>query len=281
MIGEKKGSAGGWAARIEEAVEGRYRLVSVMKQKPGELAVACAMDDRTGELVKIKWRPAGASDRWERREVEVLAVIDHPRVPRTREVIATAAGTAYVQTFFEGPTPRELMRRLGQLDRAAVIAVAASTLEILAHLHVQAPPIVHRDLKPSNMVCLPTGEIALIDFGIARAGMRDKLSEPVHELTQAHTVGYAPPEQMIGLEASPAADLYALGASAMYLLTGTHPVRLWDALQGRLRLPADVEPTLAAFLAWLTEPAVAERCPSAEAALTALAHLPDPGRPGG
>lgn len=253
---------------------GRYRLLETLKASPGVISIFRAADEATGEIVKIKWRPTGASDRWERREARVLALLAHPRVPRSLDHVVCAAGTGYVQTYFQGPTPRELLGRLGRLEHHAVVAVLASTLEILIHLEAVRPPVIHRDLNPSNLVCLMDGEIALIDFGIARAGTRNKHVDAVRDLTQAHTVGYAPPEQVLGLEPWPASDLYALGASALYLLTGSHPVRLWDAARGRISPPEGIDPVLASYLGWLTAPALASRCPSARSALQTLEKLP-------
>lgn len=259
-----------------DVLDGRYRLTKALKERPGRIGVYLAVDEATGQEVKIKWRPAGAADRWERREIEVLAALDHPRVPRSLAVIERADGRGFVQTFFAGATPRELQLGLGRLPEAAVQAILASVLEILMHLHEQAVPVIHRDIKPGNLVCLPGGEVAVIDFGIARAGVRDKQAAAVHELTNANTLGYAPPEQVLGLEAGPSADLYALGATAMELLAGVHPIKLWDASRGRLVLPPEAASAdMAALLAWLTSPAVAERCPGARAAMDALVAMPD------
>ena len=261
-------------ARPGGLLGGRYLVRRTLKRAAGVIAVFDAEDACTGARVKVKWRPAGASDRWERREAEVLATLAHPRVPRALDAFETPAGRGYVQTYFEGPTPRELLRKLGCLDHDAVVAVLASTLEVLIALEAAPVPVIHRDLNPSNLVCLLDGEVALIDFGIARLGMRDKRQGEVRDLTQAHTVGYAPPEQVIGLEAGPAADLYALGASALYLLSGLHPVRLWDARKGRIVPPPGGDPALSAYLRWLTAPALEDRCPCAGAALEALERLP-------
>jgi serine/threonine-protein kinase len=100
--------------------------------------------------------------------------------------------------------------------------------------------------------------------------VRRKQGVPLDELTDAYTVGYAPPEQVNGLEAFPQTDLYALAASIVYVTTNVHPVHHWDAHTGRLEVPATLGEPLAGVLRWMLEPGLARRCPSARAALKRL-----------
>jgi serine/threonine protein kinase len=143
-------------------------------------------------------------------------------------------------------------------------------LEVLAYLHAQRPPVLHRDVKPANLVVMADGEVALIDFDCARRGLVDKAATDPNDLSTAYTLAYAPPEQSIGLEPSPSADVYALAVSMLYAGTGIHPIQHWRAGEGRMRAPERFEPAFAALLDWMMAPGRDARCPSAEAALARL-----------
>lgn len=252
-----------------DRLAGRYRIDAVLKNRD-RIEVCRALDQQTGRDVKVKRLPAGARDKWFQRETELLADLDHPRVPRTLTRFDEGDRACVVQTYFHGDTVREHFKRRTRLTRRETLEMLRSALEILIYLHGRSPAVVHRDIKPGNMVFLADHEVAFIDFGIASAERRDKQRVEVLDLTTAHTVGYAPPEQVIGLEAVPASDLYALGASALYVHTGRHPVRLWDAKTARLQAPDGVDRDLAQLLAWLTEPGLAGRCADARKAFKAV-----------
>ena len=78
------------------------------------------------------------------------------------------------------------------------------------------PPVIYRDLKPSNVMLTPSGQVKLIDFGIAR------LFQPLSNATMIGTQGYAPPEQYRG-KVEFRSDLYALGATMHHALSGRDP----------------------------------------------------------
>lgn len=251
---------------------GRYRVAAVLKVRP-RIEVARAIDERTGRPVKIKRLVAGAAGRLMWREGEIMTSLTHPRVPQPLDAFEEGGRKCYVQTYFEGPTLRDLLKDRERLPRAEVVEAMASLLDVLIHLHERPEPVIHRDIKPANVVRQADGEVALIDFGLARAGLVDRQALRIKDITQAHTVGYAPPEQMIGLEALPASDVYAVGASALFLLTGIHPVKLWDAQHACFAVSSELDPGLASWVRWLVAPALRDRCPSAREARMALASI--------
>jgi serine/threonine protein kinase len=89
----------------------------------------------------------------------------------------------------------------------------------LEYLHAHHPPIVFRDLKPANIMRTPTGQLFLIDFGIARYFKPGQAKDTV----ALGSLGYAAPEQYGKAQTTPRADIYSLGAVLHQLLTTSDP----------------------------------------------------------
>jgi outer membrane protein assembly factor BamB len=152
------------------------------------------------------------------REANTLATLDHPAIPKIYDYFNQGDRSFLVQEFIEG---KDLENHLndtpGMLPEEQVVDWALQLCDVLAYLHDHKPePIIFRDMKPSNVMLDHHNRIRLIDFGIARpfqAGQKG---------TMIGTEGYSPPEQYRG-EASPAGDIYALGATLHHLLTKQDP----------------------------------------------------------
>ena len=97
-----------------------------------------------------------------------------------------------------------------------MIDIARQLCDVLAYLHGLVPPIIYRDMKPSNVMLNSNGRVVLVDFGIAR------LFKAARKGTMIGTLGFAPPEQYQGL-VDPRSDIYSLGATLHYVLTGRDP----------------------------------------------------------
>jgi protein kinase-like protein len=116
----------------------------------------------------------------------------------------------------------EARARAGTLSEAQVLRWGVELCEVLHFLHIQPEPIIYRDLKPSNVLeRADTGELVLVDFGVARRITVDEIQQQVVG-TAVGTPGYAAPEQYQGL-ADAKSDIYALGATLHRLLTGYDP----------------------------------------------------------
>ena len=151
-------------------------------------------------------------------------------------------------------------------------------LGVLDHLHTRVPPILHRDIKPANLIIRPSGTPALVDFGAVRNVFR---APEDGGSTVVGTYGYMPYEQYMG-QASPASDLFALGATFLHLVTGrAPPAFMSDA--GRLEVPADLpcRAPLRAVLVRLLAHAPGDRFQSAREARAALLAAPDGSGGGG
>jgi serine/threonine protein kinase len=102
-------------------------------------------------------------------------------------------------------------------------------------LHARVPPVLHRDIKPANVILRPDGAPALVDFGAVRTVFR---TAEEGGSTVVGTFGYMPFEQYMG-QASPASDLYALGATLLHLITGRGPSEFATG-DGVVAVPADL-----------------------------------------
>lgn len=152
------------------------------------------------------------------REANTLATLDHPAIPKIYDYFNQGDRSFLVQEFIEGKDlENHLNDTAGMLAEDLVIEWALQLCDVLAYLHDHKPePIIFRDMKPSNVMLDHHNRIRLIDFGIARPFQSGQKG------TMIGTEGYSPPEQYRG-EASPAGDIYALGATLHHLLTKQDP----------------------------------------------------------
>ena len=155
---------------------------------------------------------------WFRREGETLMALAHPAIPLVHDTFSEEGRHYLVMDLVEGRSLEQVLAEEGPtgLPEARVLGWADQVLDVLSYLHSRPDPLIFRDLKPANIMLTPTGQIRLIDFGIARVFTQQGQG------TAIGTPGYAPPEQYQGL-AEPASDLYALGATMHHLLTGRDP----------------------------------------------------------
>src|SRR4029077_17032967 len=125
-----------------------------------------------------------------------------------------------VMEKIEGESLAALRARSATLSEAEVVRLLQDAADVLDYLPGRAPPVIHRDIKPGNVIRRPDGSFAFVDFG----AVRDKL-RPEGGSTVVGTFGYMAPEQMQG-RALPASDVYAIGATAVSMLTGCEPEEL-------------------------------------------------------
>jgi len=209
---------------------GRYVIKSVLGQG-GMGAALLATDLRLDskpvvikELISDNTDPAKVPDdvRNFKREVAMLAHIDHPLVPNVTDHFQEGTRYFMVQEYVDGENLEERILRTNQpMKEREALGYAWEVLDILDYLAQQTSPVVHRDIKPANIIIGTKDKRAhLVDFGIARA---DTVRNARRKQTAAlGTPGYAPPEQYQG-NADPRSDLYALGATLHHLLTNRDP----------------------------------------------------------
>ncbi|MFB2897697.1 serine/threonine protein kinase [Aerosakkonemataceae cyanobacterium BLCC-F50] len=259
--------------------EERYEIRQQLGKKAGRRTLL-AWDNQTQELVVIKLLTFGNDLEWEdfklfEREATTLKSLSHPAIPRYLNYFEVNSpnnkGFALVQSYIAANSLEEHLKAGRTFTESEVKEIAKDILGILTYLHQHQPPIIHRDIKPSNILLTNSstggkGEVYLVDFG----SVQTLAARESGTITVVGTYGYMPPEQFGG-RAVPASDLYSLGATLIYLVTGTHPA---DLPQTDLRLEfeqfTNISPGFSRWLKLLTEPSLNRRLSSAEAALKAL-----------
>lgn len=150
------------------------------------------------------------------KEVAILRRINHPRIVRLYDFFIEDMRGYLVIEFIDGETLRQLVARKGPLDDALVAEIGASLCDSLTYLHQLSPPIIHGDVTPDNIMWEKSGAIKLMDFDASQELTRNKTNTVVGK----HA--YMSPEQFKGILGSES-DIYALGCTLNFLLTGVDP----------------------------------------------------------
>ena len=231
-------------------IAGRYELEREIG-RGGMGAVWLAQDTVLGRPVAIKrigLAPGGGTPDLDRaeREARLAARLNHTHVVHVFDLVTDDDGEWLVMEYVDGRTLSELVRADGPLSHDDAARLLGQTADALTAAHTAG--IVHRDVKPSNILVAPTGEVKLSDFGIARA-------EADTTLTQTGLVtgspAYLSPEVASGQAATPASDVWSLGASLYHALSGRPPYEVGDNLMGALYKIVHEEPPRLPDARWL------------------------------
>jgi serine/threonine protein kinase len=186
-----------------------------------------------------------------RREAEITMALSHPCIARTFGTVQEGADAYLVQEFVDGMTMDYLTSSLttgGERFPLPLAAhIATEIARALAYVHdFRGVGLVHRDLTPANVMLAQTGEVKVIDFGIAKATLADD------SLTRPHVLVGKPfwtaPEVVAGQSVDRRADLYALGLLLWYLLSGNDPEECLDSASAQLPAPSSFNPQVSAEL---------------------------------
>jgi serine/threonine protein kinase len=235
--------------------DGRYTIVRVLGEG-SQASTFEATDARDGKSVAVKRFAVRNAKVWKEvelaeREARVLASLSHPKLPAYVEHFEEKGALYLVMERIAGVSLSEFRRRGAVFREEDAIRLLEEASGVLAYLHSRTPPIIHRDLKPGNVIRRPDGSFAFVDFG----AVRDKLREEGGS-TIVGTFGYMAPEQFQG-RALPQSDVYAVGATVLWMLTGDEPENLPH--KGlKIDVPAALgkraSPTLVAILSRMLEP---------------------------
>jgi serine/threonine protein kinase len=220
---------------------------------------------RLSRVTSSGWKPFELFE----REVRTLKALRHQGIPRFLDSFESEPGVFNLVMERAPGATLWAYRKKVRFDDGELRGILIKTLDILRYMHGLNPPVVHRDIKPTNLVRSAEGQISLIDFG----GVRDALRGDGGS-TMIGTFGYIAPEQLHG-EASPATDLYGLGATMIALAGDVEPEKV-PRVGLRMDLVAHLphmEPRLRGALAAMTAPDPADR-PRGAAEVVAMLQVP-------
>jgi eukaryotic-like serine/threonine-protein kinase len=198
------GSGSVWRAR---RVDGRFE---------GEFAIKLLNLALIGHTSEARFR----------REGNILAGLKHPNIAQLADAGVSPTGQPFLVLEYVDGEPIDTYCDRHMLTVQKRLELFLDALDGVAHLHSNL--IVHRDLKPSNVMVSQSGQVKLLDFGIAKILDVGDDKHPATQLTRAEsgplTPEYAAPEQIEGSTVTTATDVYALGTLLYVLLCGRHPI---------------------------------------------------------
>ncbi|GCL36162.1 serine/Threonine protein kinase [Sphaerospermopsis reniformis] len=262
----------------KETLLERYEVQQQLGKKAGRRTLL-TRDLQTQELVVVKLLTFDDDFQWHdlklfEREAETLKSLSHSAIPQYLDYFELDTpnykGFALVQSYIPAESLEMQLKAGRSFSEKEVKQLATALLEILKYLHSQQPPVIHRDIKPSNILLTnrsgnSVGDVYLVDFGSVQTIVRSNST-----MTVVGSYGYMPPEQFSG-KASPASDLYGLGATLIYLVTGQHPADLpQQDLVIKFEEAANISRDFSNWLRRMTQPMLSKRFTSADQALQAL-----------
>lgn len=198
------------------------------------------------------------------REARLLMKLSHPKIARVKDHFVESGRNYLVLQYVEGQSLRQFVKLNGSQPEHIVLTWAKQIAETLSYLHNQNPPIVHRDLTPENIVITKDGTPVIIDFGAATEFLETATGTLIGKQS------YIAPEQFRG-HAKPCSDLYALGATMYFLLTGNDPEALSESHP--IAASNQVSEGTNRIVSMLTKIEERDRIQSAETAATELDAL--------
>jgi len=209
---------------------GPYTLFSQIGQGGmGSVWLARRSDGRFERQAAVKFLNialAGrATEERFKREGSILGRLTHPHIAELLDAGISSDGQPYlILEYVDGSTIDQYCDQ-HRLDLEARVRLFLDVLAAVAHAHANL--VVHRDIKPSNVLVTASGEVKLLDFGIAKLlqgeGQSGAATLLTHEGGSALTPQYAAPEQLTSRPVTTATDVYALGVLLYLLLSGRHP----------------------------------------------------------
>ncbi|BAY97973.1 serine/threonine protein kinase [Tolypothrix tenuis PCC 7101] len=265
----------------------RYRVMRLICDNSGFSKVYEAYEKDTPKIIKVLQANLGADPKIVelfQQEVAVLGQLNHPGIPKVDGYFQykTRDGLLLHCLVMEQINGINLEQWLKQHDNVPIsqsqaIAWLKQLLEILVVLH--GKQYLHRDIKPCNIMIRNSpenqtqedgGDLFLIDFGTAK-----ELAKSLTGINAIMSSGYSAPEQLHG-EAVPQSDFFALGRTFVFLLTGYHPLDMYDIQHNVLhwRNRANhISTLLLNLIDWLMAPEIEKRPANAQEILQRLEEI--------
>lgn len=198
-------SGGLSAVYLVEMESGSGKKLAILK----ESVIPNSVDEKTKNKAKELFK----------REASLLMKLDHPAIAKVLDHMVENGRDYMLLEYVPGTSLRQHVRLNGPCVEKQVLQWARELSATLTYLHELTPPVVHRDLTPDNVVLRKDGTLVLIDFGAANEYVGQATG------TLIGKQAYISPEQFRG-KAEPVSDIYALGGTLNFLLTGEDPEAL-------------------------------------------------------
>lgn len=228
---------------------GEYRLVDFLGAG-GMGEVYRGVHVRLGRLVAVKVLNAqSATPAMAQRflnEARIQSCLRHPGVAVLYDFLEWQGKPIIVMEYVDGSTLCEMIEQRGTIPPAETVAIGSAIADTLGYVHSQG--IIHRDLKTSNVNISSTGQVKLLDFGIARAQADSRLTQTGFVVG---TFQYLSPEQVMGEQATEASDIWALGTVLYEMVTrvppfdGSSPAEVFGKIsKAEFRSPSALNPAV-------------------------------------
>lgn len=174
------------------------------------------------------------------KEAKNIAKLDHPGIIKIHDIFEENNTAYYVMDYIEGENLNEMVKRQGPLSEAKAVEYIRKVGDALDYIHSRN--MTHFDVKPANiMVRRSDDQPILIDFGLSK--QYDAHGDATSTLMQGVSHGYSPielynPGSISSF--SPQTDVYSLGATLYFLLTGNVPPSASDILENGITIPSDI-----------------------------------------
>ena len=230
----------GWVRSPGSVIHDRYRVQTVLG-RGGFGSTYLVSDLRlNGRNRALKEIPPNMFDD---QEPMLLSKLEHPGIPDITDRFECDGLVCLVLEFGGSQTLEGKRKELGgKIPLPLLLPWLCQLCDVLHYLHNRQPAIIHRDLKPGNILLDENNRIRLIDFGIAKVAVP---SEATHTLGRAISQGFSSPEQIAGSGTDQRSDIYGLGATVYFLLSGVHPPSLSERLSNKtLKRLTDLVPDM-------------------------------------
>lgn len=211
-------------------LKSRYKVVEQLgKGGMGEVYLAIDESLDTKVAVKANHNLSQHTSAQFIREARLLASLKHANLPRVIDYFTENDSQYLVMDFIPGENLKELVESKKHFTFEQINKWAIQLGNALTYLHTQEIPIYHRDIKPANIKVTPSGDVVLVDFGIAKTG---DASMETQTGAWAFSPGFAPPEQVSGMRTGPYSDQFSLASTIYFLFAGKPPADSARRLMG-------------------------------------------------
>ena len=233
------------ALPLGEILDRKFKIVKVLGEGGMGTVYKVELLDRPGNYCAVKELLINPSTSEEERktaierfnkEIDLLFGLKHPRIPSFMLSFQERGNYYFVMEFVPGKSLDKILEEYkGPLNEEDVIKWMMQVCEALTYIHSRNPPIILRDLKPGNVMLTESGDVQLIDFGIARRFDPNKRTNTEN----LGTISYASPEHLGSItdrgqrrsaqnpgklvQTDARSDIYSLGATMYHLLTNYEP----------------------------------------------------------